>query len=38
MDAITEKMEKVKDDVSDYADKKMGKTEKPGKEAKTVTS
>jgi len=36
MDAITEKMEKVKDDVSDYADKKMGKTEKPGKEAKTV--
>jgi gas vesicle protein len=37
IDSITEKIEKVKDDVSDYADKKMGKTEKPGKDASTVT-
>jgi len=37
LDTITEKMEKVKDEVSDYADKKMGKTEKPEKNTTTVT-
>lgn len=36
LDAFTEKMEKVKDEVSGYADKKTGKTEKPKKDAKTV--
>jgi gas vesicle protein len=37
LDAFTEKMEKVKDDVSEFADKNLGKTEKPGKDTKTVT-
>lgn len=36
LNACTEKIEKVKDDVSDYADRKMGKMEKPEEEAKTV--
>ncbi|HDR52065.1 MAG TPA: YtxH domain-containing protein [Mariniphaga anaerophila] len=37
LDTFTKKMEKVKDDVSDYADKKKSKTEKPEKDTKTVT-
>jgi gas vesicle protein len=37
LDTITKKVEKVKDEVSDYADKKMSKTEKPEKDTKTVT-
>ncbi|MDZ7774553.1 MAG: YtxH domain-containing protein [Bacteroidales bacterium] len=34
LDTITEKTEKVKDEISDYADKKMGKTEKDAKKFK----
>ena len=37
LETFTKKMEKVKDEVSDYADKKMSKTEKTEKNAKTVT-
>jgi len=33
LDTITEKTEKVKEEISDYADKKMGKKEKSGKDA-----
>ncbi|WP_372948595.1 YtxH domain-containing protein [Mariniphaga sp.] len=36
LDAFTEKLEKVKDDVSEFAEKKMSKTEKPLKDTKTV--
>ncbi len=36
LDAFTEKLEKVKDDVSEFAEKKMGKTEKHLKDTKTV--
>jgi gas vesicle protein len=36
LDTITEKMEKVKEDVSEFADKKMNKVEKSVKDAKTV--
>ena len=36
LDTITEKMEKVKEDVSEFADKKMSQVEKSVKDAKTV--
>ncbi|RIH63431.1 YtxH domain-containing protein [Mariniphaga sediminis] len=36
LEVVTEKFEKVKADVSDYADKKMGKPDEAEKETKTV--
>ncbi|MBU1370499.1 MAG: YtxH domain-containing protein [Bacteroidetes bacterium] len=36
LDGFTNKIEKVKDEVSDYADKKLGKLEKIDKDAKQL--